>query len=108
MAAKCTFAAKDGRSSRPGGLRRFADPERDPQTGDWVDQANGVNTLALARSASVAYRAVLGTVDEFAPALRAAAVNMVRVEVPPPKTVIGVVSSTAPAGETRAARTVEA
>jgi hypothetical protein len=41
-------------------------PELDPETGDWVDQGHGVN---------MAYRAVLGTVDEFAPALWALAVE---------------------------------
>ena len=41
-------------------------PELDPETGDWVDQVHGVN---------MAYRAVLGTVDEFAPALWALAVE---------------------------------
>ncbi len=51
------------------------EPERDPGTGEWVEQAHGVTTHALARSASVAYRAVLGTVNEFAPALRALAVE---------------------------------
>jgi len=41
-------------------------PDLDPETGDWVDQVHGVN---------MAYRAVLGTVDEFAPALWALAVE---------------------------------
>ena len=41
-------------------------PERDRETGEWVDQVHGVN---------MTYRAVLGTVDEFAPALWALAVE---------------------------------
>ena len=41
-------------------------PELDRETGEWVDQAHGVN---------IGYRAVLGTVDEFAPALWALAVE---------------------------------
>jgi hypothetical protein len=41
-------------------------PERDRETGEWVDQVHGVN---------MAYRAVLGSVDEFAPALWALAVE---------------------------------
>jgi len=40
--------------------------ERDPVTGEWVEQAHGVN---------VAYAAVLGSVDQFAPALWAVAVQ---------------------------------
>jgi hypothetical protein len=43
-----------------------ATPERDPQTGEWVDQVHGVN---------MTYRAVLGSVDEFAPCLWALAVE---------------------------------
>jgi hypothetical protein len=41
-------------------------PERDRETGEWVEQAHGVN---------MAYRAVLGAVDKFAPALWALAVE---------------------------------
>jgi hypothetical protein len=41
-------------------------PERDRETGEWVDQVHGVN---------LTYRAVLGTVDQFAPALWALAVE---------------------------------
>ncbi len=41
-------------------------PEWDRQTGEWVEAVHGVN---------MAYRAVLGTVDEFAPALWALAVE---------------------------------
>lgn len=41
-------------------------PELDGETGEWVDAVHGVN---------MAYRAVLGTVDEFAPALWALAVE---------------------------------
>lgn len=43
-----------------------ATPERDQPTGEWVDQVHGVN---------MTYRAVLGSVDEFAPALWALAVE---------------------------------
>jgi hypothetical protein len=43
-----------------------ATPEPDPQTGEWVDQVHGVNML---------YRAVLGSVEAFAPALWALAVE---------------------------------
>jgi len=42
------------------------EPERDPETGEWVEQAHGVN---------MTYRAVLGSVAEFAPALWAVAVE---------------------------------
>lgn len=41
-------------------------PELDRETGEWVDQVQGVN---------MTYRAVLGSVDEFAPALWALAVE---------------------------------
>ncbi len=41
-------------------------PELERETGEWVDQAHGVN---------IGYRAVLGTVDEFAPAWWALAVE---------------------------------
>lgn len=41
-------------------------PEWERETGEWVDQAHGVN---------MHYRAVLGTVEEFAPALWALAVE---------------------------------
>jgi len=41
-------------------------PERDPETGEWLDQAHGVN---------MDYRAVLGSVEAFAPALWALAVD---------------------------------
>jgi hypothetical protein len=41
-------------------------PERDRATGEWVEQAHGLN---------MAYRAVLGSVDEFGPALWALAVE---------------------------------
>jgi hypothetical protein len=44
----------------------IAVPEWDRETGEWVDEVHGVN---------MAYRAVLGTVDEFAPALWALAVE---------------------------------
>lgn len=44
----------------------IARPERDPETGEWVDQVQGVK---------MAYRAVLGEVKEFAPALWALAVE---------------------------------
>ncbi len=43
-----------------------ATPELDPQTGEWVDQVHGAN---------MTYRAVLGSVDEFAPSLWALAVE---------------------------------
>jgi hypothetical protein len=43
-----------------------ATPELDPETGEWADQVHGVN---------IGYRAVLGSVDEFAPALWALAVE---------------------------------
>jgi hypothetical protein len=43
-----------------------ATPELDRETHEWVDQVHGVN---------MTYRAVLGTVDEFAPALWALAVE---------------------------------
>jgi hypothetical protein len=43
-----------------------ATPERDPQTGEWVDAVHGVN---------MTYRAVLGSVEEFAPSLWALAVE---------------------------------
>ncbi len=43
-----------------------ATPELDRETGDWVDEVHGVN---------MTYRAVLGSVDEFAPALWALAVE---------------------------------
>jgi hypothetical protein len=43
-----------------------ATPELDQETGEWVDAVHGVN---------MAYRAVLGSVDEFAPALWALAVE---------------------------------
>jgi len=43
-----------------------ATPELDPETGEWVDQVHGVN---------ISYRAVLGSVDEFAPAVWALAVE---------------------------------
>jgi len=43
-----------------------ATPELDPETGEWVDQVHGVN---------ISYRAVLGNVDEFAPAVWALAVE---------------------------------
>jgi len=43
-----------------------ATPERDEQTGEWVDQVHGVN---------MTYRAVLGSVDQFAPSLWALAVE---------------------------------
>jgi hypothetical protein len=42
-----------------------ATPELDPETGEWVDAVHGVN---------IGYRAVLGSVDEFAPAVWALAV----------------------------------
>jgi hypothetical protein len=41
-------------------------PERDEETGEWVEHAHGVN---------MHYRAVLGSVEEFAPALWALAVD---------------------------------
>lgn len=41
-------------------------PELDPQTKEWVDQVHGVN---------ISYRAVLGSVEAFAPALWALAVE---------------------------------
>jgi len=41
-------------------------PERDRETGEWVEQAHGVH---------MAYRAVLGSVEEFGPALWALAVE---------------------------------
>lgn len=41
-------------------------PERDRETGEWVEQAHGVN---------MAYRAVLGSVETFGPALWALAVE---------------------------------
>jgi len=41
-------------------------PERDPETGEWVEQAHGVN---------MAYRAVLGSTEEFAPAVWGLAVE---------------------------------
>lgn len=41
-------------------------PELDPETQEWVDQAHGVH---------MSYRAVLGSVEEFAPALWALAVE---------------------------------
>jgi hypothetical protein len=41
-------------------------PEQDQETGEWVDAVHGVN---------VTYRAVLGSVDDFAPALWALAVE---------------------------------
>jgi hypothetical protein len=44
----------------------IATPELDRETGEWVDQVHGVN---------MCYRAVLGTVEEFAPALWALAVE---------------------------------
>ena len=44
----------------------IAVPELDPTTGEWEDQVHGVN---------LAYRAVLGTVKEFAPALWGLAVE---------------------------------
>ncbi len=44
----------------------IATPELDGETGEWVDQVHGVH---------MAYRAVLGTVEEFAPALWALAVE---------------------------------
>lgn len=44
----------------------LATPERDRQTGEWVDQVHAVN---------MTYRAVLGSVDEFAPCLWALAVE---------------------------------
>lgn len=43
-----------------------ATPEKDAQTGEWVDQVHGVN---------MTYRAVLGSLNEFAPALWALAVG---------------------------------
>jgi hypothetical protein len=43
-----------------------ATPELDRETGDWVDEVHGVN---------LTYRAVVGSVDEFAPALWALAVE---------------------------------
>lgn len=43
-----------------------ATPELDRETGEWVDEVHGVK---------MAYRAVLGSVDEFAPALWALAVE---------------------------------
>jgi hypothetical protein len=43
-----------------------ATPARDRETGEWVDQVHGVN---------MTYRAVLGSVDEFAPSLWALAVE---------------------------------
>jgi len=43
-----------------------ATPARDPQTGEWVDQVHGVN---------MTYRAVLGSVEDFAPSLWAMAVE---------------------------------
>jgi len=43
-----------------------ATPERDPQTGEWGDQVHGVN---------MTYRAVLGSVEDFAPSLWAMAVE---------------------------------
>ncbi len=43
-----------------------ATPEPDPQTGEWVDQVHGIN---------MTYRAVLGSVDDFAPRLWALAVE---------------------------------
>ena len=43
-----------------------ATPEQDAQTGEWVDQVHGVN---------MTYRAVLGSVDEFAPCLWALSVE---------------------------------
>jgi len=43
-----------------------ATPEQDRQTGEWVDQVHGVN---------MTYRAVLGSVDQFAPGLWALAVE---------------------------------
>lgn len=42
------------------------EPERDLETGEWVDQAHGTN---------MAYRAVLGSAEEFGPALWALAVE---------------------------------
>jgi hypothetical protein len=43
-----------------------ATPERDEQTGEWVDHVHGVN---------MTYRAVLGSVEEFTPSLWALAVE---------------------------------
>lgn len=43
-----------------------ANPEWDPETGEWVEEVHGVK---------MAYRAVLGTVEAFAPALWALAVE---------------------------------